>query len=129
MEETMRHMLRTLAREARHSLTPAEKDLWERLRDHRCSGLHFRRQEVIGPFRLDFYCHAVKLAVEVDGSIHQVESVQRCDSERQEILEQEFGICFLRVTNEDIRRRLEKVVTQIQMLANELISYSNTPTN
>ncbi len=125
----MRQMLRTLAREARHTPTPAEKDLWERLRDHRCGGLHFRRQDSVGPFRLDFYCRKVKLAVEVDGSIHQVESVQRRDTDRQQILEQEFGIRFLRVTNEDVRRRIEEVVAQIQTLAAKLVSYSDTPTD
>ncbi len=125
----MRQMLRTLAREARHTPTPAEKDLWERLRDHRCGGLHFRRQDSVGPFRLDFYCRKVKLAVEVDGSIHQVESVQRRDTDRQQILEQEIGICFLRVTNEDVRHRIEKVVAQIQTLATELISRPSIPTD
>ncbi len=129
MEETTRQMLRTLAREARHNPTPAENALWEKLRDHRCGGLHFRRQDIVGPFRLDFCCRKAKFAVEVDGSIHQVESIQRRDLDRQQILEQEFGICFLRVTNEDIRHRLEKVVAQIQTLATELISYSNAPSD
>ncbi len=123
MEEknNARLLLRTLAREARHSPTPMEKDLWERLRDHRCGGLHFRRQEVVGPFRLDFYCHAAKLAVEVDGSIHQIESVQQRDADRQQILEQEFGICFLRVTNEDVRHHIEEVVAQIGTVAAHIL--------
>jgi very-short-patch-repair endonuclease len=129
MEETMRQLLKTLAWEARHTPTPTEKDLWERLRNHRCGGLHFRRQEVVGPFRLDFYCHAAKLAIEVDGSIHQVESVQRRDTDRQRILEQEFGVCFLRVTNEDVRGQIEKVIAQIQTLATGILSYSNISTD
>ena len=122
----MRQMLMTLAREARRLTTPAENALWEKLRDHRCGGLHFRRQDIIGPFRLDFYCRKAKLAVEVDGRIHLVESVHRRDIDRQHILEQEFGICFLRVTNEDVWHRIEEVVAQIQTLATELIPYSST---
>ena len=117
MEESMRQTLQSLARQARHTPTPAENEIWQRLRDHRCHGLHFRRQDSIGPFRLDFYCRSIKLAVEVDGSVHQIESVQRRDTERQQILEDEFGICFLRTTNEDVRCRIETVITQISTLA------------
>ena len=129
MEETMRQTLLTLAHEARHKPTPAEDLLWERLRDHRCGGLHFRRQDIVGPFRLDFYCRKAKLAVEVDGSIHGVQSVQWRDTSRQQILEQEFSICFLRVTNSDVRYRLEEVVAQIQTLATEPASCSNAPSD
>ena len=116
MEEPMCQMLRTLARQARHTPIPAEKDLWERLRDHRCHGLHFRRQEIIGSFRLDFYCRSIKLGVEVDGSIHEVGSVQRRDTDRQQILEQEFGIQFLRVTNKEARQQTDAVLARILIL-------------
>ena len=116
-DNNTRQMLRTLARQARHTPTPAEKELWERLRDHRCHGLHFRRQDTVGPFRLDFYCRSLKLAVEVDGSVHEVESVQRRDADRQQILEQEFGICFVRLTNNDVRDHLEQIVDKIGAFA------------
>ncbi len=120
MEESMQQTLRTLARQARHTPTPAEKELWERLRDHRCHGLHFRRQDGVGPFRLNFYCRPLKLAVEVDGSIHEVGSVQRRDADRQQILEQEFGIRFLRVTNDEVRYQSENVIACIGALAAHL---------
>ncbi|MGI4788040.1 MAG: endonuclease domain-containing protein, partial [Janthinobacterium lividum] len=126
MENTMRQTLLTLAREARHRPTLAENDLWERLRDHRCEGLHFRRQEIIGPFRLDFYCRRVKLVVEVDGSIHETESVQRRDIDRQQILEQEFGIYFLRVTNEDVQDHIDAVIAQISKTASLLLPSAAT---
>ena len=122
-----RLLLRTLARQARYLPTPAEKELWERLRDHRCYGLHFRRQEIIGPFRLDFYCRSIKLAVEVDGSIHGVESVQRRDADRQQILEQEFGICFLRVTNDEVCCHAGSITAQIGTLAAHLLENQRRP--
>ena len=118
--ETTRQLLKVLAREARHTPTLAEKELWERLRDHRCHGLHFRRQDSIGPFRLDFYCRSIKLAVEVDGSIHESAAIQRRDSDRQQILEQEFGVCFLRVSNTDVLQDMGKVIIQICTLAAHL---------
>ena len=51
----------TLARQMRRQPTPAEAKLWQHLRAGRLSGLHFRRQQVIDGFIVDFYCHAVGL--------------------------------------------------------------------
>ena len=59
------------AQDMRRSMTPAEAPLWQRLRAGRLDGFHFRRQQVIGRFISDFYCHQVDLVVEVDGSVHQ----------------------------------------------------------
>ena len=56
------------AKELRHDMTPAEKILWEELRANRL-GVHFRRQQVIAGFIVDFYCHKSALVVEVDGDI------------------------------------------------------------
>ena len=52
------------------SETDAEKILWERLRNKQLLGLKFRRQHPINIFIVDFYCHKIKLVVEVDGKIH-----------------------------------------------------------
>jgi very-short-patch-repair endonuclease len=58
------------ARRFRRALTPPESRLWFCLRGHKLAGLKFRRQHPIGPYILDFYCAAAKLAVEVDGAVH-----------------------------------------------------------
>ena len=119
----VQEMLRALARLARREPTPAEKVLWEMLRDHRCGGLGFRRQTIVGPFRLDFYCPAKKLAVEVDGSIHQEPEVLKRDADRQNILEQEFGIRFVRVSNEDVLKHRSQTLKHIlttALLENDL---------
>ena len=92
---------------------PAERRLWELVRDHRCGGLGFRRQPLVGPFRPDFYCPAKKLAVEVDGGIHQEPEIIRWDQDRQRILEADFKIRFLRVTNEDVLKRPAETITAI----------------
>ena len=68
-----------MAREARREQTPAERAMWEMVRDHRC-GVHFRRQVVRRPFRLGFYCASRRSAVEGDGSIHNEPDVQRRDA-------------------------------------------------
>ena len=114
-EEAYQHrrMLWALARQARKEPTPAEWRLWEMVRDHRCGGLGFRRQPLVGPFRPDFYCPAKKFAVEVDGGIHQEPEVIRWDQDRQQILEADFKIRFLRVTNEDVLKRPAETITAI----------------
>ena len=56
------------ARELRRRMTTEEKALWQRLRANRLDGFHFRRQQVIDGFIVDFYCHAASLVVETDGA-------------------------------------------------------------
>jgi very-short-patch-repair endonuclease len=55
--------------ELRHNMTSAEKLLWQELRANKL-GVHFRRQQIIAGFIVDFYCHKADLVVEVDGDIH-----------------------------------------------------------
>jgi very-short-patch-repair endonuclease len=68
---------REFARLLRKHPTRAEELLWERLRGSRFSGAKFRRQVPFGPYVIDFYCHAAKLAVNPrtairgDGKQHQ----------------------------------------------------------
>jgi very-short-patch-repair endonuclease len=57
------------ARSLRRNLTQPEQTLWAMLRRNQM-GLHFRRQQALGPYILDFYCASTKLCVEVDGPIH-----------------------------------------------------------
>ena len=58
------------AKELRRQMTPEENILWQYLRANRLHGLHFRRQQIIDGFIADFYCHASRLVIEVDGKIH-----------------------------------------------------------
>jgi very-short-patch-repair endonuclease len=66
-------------------MSPPEVRLWVQLR-RQLQGLRFRRQHPIGPFVLDFYCDAVRLAVEVDGEHHALGSAPLHDLERDEWL-------------------------------------------
>jgi very-short-patch-repair endonuclease len=59
------------ARALRRIMSPAEVALWQILRT-RPLGLKFRHQHPAGPFVLDFYCAAKKLAVEIDGIAHEM---------------------------------------------------------
>jgi len=59
------------ARELRREPTPAERYPWTLLRDHRLLGLKFRRQQALHGFIVDFYCPALKLIIELEGSPHE----------------------------------------------------------
>jgi len=61
------------SKELRREMTPAEKILWKELRTNKLSGLHFRRQQIIDRFIVDFYCHQHELVVEVDGDVHDMQ--------------------------------------------------------
>jgi len=72
-----------LARELRRNTTPAEKILWKELRANKL-GVHFRRQQVIQGFIVDFYCHRAGLVIEVDGDIHDLQKEE--DERREKVL-------------------------------------------
>jgi very-short-patch-repair endonuclease len=99
------------ANQLRQSLTPAERILWDRLRDRRLSGLKFRRQHPIGAFIVDFYCPAARLAIEIDGGIH-LEQVE-ADALRTQELEAQ-GYQILRFTNNQVASDLESLLAAIQ---------------
>ena len=92
-------------------MTASERLLWARLRGNRIAGCHFRRQHVLCGFIADFYCHRIKLVIEVDGGIHE-EYLER-DHIRDEILRSE-GYFVLRYTNERVEQDLEGVVQEIK---------------
>ncbi len=100
------------AEELRNNPTEAEQLLWNYLRQNEL-GIKFRRQHPTSMYVLDFYVHAVKLAIEIDGSIHALDDVKRNDIERQKYLES-LGIKFLRFSNEEVFKNLDKVIDKIK---------------
>jgi cyclase len=106
------------ARELRENMTQAELVLWEYLRQHPL-GFKFRRQHPVGIYIVDFYCHKLKLVIEVDGSVHGEKEVREADAERQRQLELD-GLKVIRFTNEEILKTKETVIEKINLLTNEL---------
>ncbi len=104
------------ARELRRCMTPEECLVWEHLRGHRLDGLHFRRQQVIDGFIVDFYCHALGLIVELDGGVHQRQASY--DAERDRILARR-GLRVLRIPNQHVTADIEAVLRRIAAAARE----------
>lgn len=91
--------------------TPAEAVLWNYLRT-KPYGYKFRRQHPIGPFIADFYAHAAKLVIEVDGSIHNTKEVALLDKSKQWSIEKE-RVKVLRFKNEDVINNIASVISTI----------------
>ena len=106
------------ARELRNNATHAEQLLWEYLKT-KPFGFKFRRQHPYSLYILDFYCHSLKLVIEVDGGIHDKEEVKENDKVRQHSLEND-GLRVLRFTNEEVIETLKKVVETIENLITSL---------
>ena len=112
------------AQRLRRDQTPAEKRLWAQLRAGRLHGFHFRRQQVIAGFIVDFYCHAAGLVVEVDGGVH--EGQEAYDAERDQALA-EHGLYVLRISHDAVVHHLTGVLDQIAALVTERVNLSPGP--
>jgi very-short-patch-repair endonuclease len=100
------------ARKLRKNQTDAEKLLWSILRARQLLSLKFRRQQPVGPYILDFYCHDYKLCIELDGGQHYTTQGQQNDKDRMAFLAQ-HGIHVLRFSNLDALKNLEAVLLRI----------------
>lgn len=85
-------------RELRQRKTEAERIAWHLLRDRRVLGLKFRRQFPIEDYVVDFYCFELRLAIELDGSIHAQPRQMRKDAAKDASLKR-LGIRVLRLPN------------------------------
>lgn len=110
-----------LAADMRKNPTPSENVLWKHLKKFRREGFTFRRQHPIDIFIADFYCHKIKLLIEVDGEIHFDSAAQEHDDGRTGELER-FGIKVIRFSNDQVMENHELVINKIKTLINELSS-------
>ena len=118
MEREKRHRLPPKRSERANNLrfdsTFPERLLWSRLRNKRLAGLKFRRQHVIEPFVVVFYCAEAQLVVELDGRSHEGRS--ESDQRRSASLEQQ-GLRVVRFSNDDVLDDVDAVAEMIARLA------------
>ena len=103
------------AKELRRNMTNAEKILWQQVRASKL-GWHFRRQQIIHGFIVDFYCHQKSLIIEVDGEIHQHQIEE--DRQRENALK-EYGFKIIRFQNHEVERNLPQVLAKIRQFCSE----------
>ena len=108
---TYNPILKDLARQLRKNSTLAEVLLWQNIKG-KSYGYEFHRQVPIDEFIVDFYCHELRLAIEIDDNTHDYNYNK--DEERQKILEG-FGISFLRFGDQDVKRNINDVLRAIEI--------------
>ena len=96
----------------RKEQTLAEKILWRKLRNNK-QGFKWRRQHPIDMYIVDFYCPKVKLAVELDGSVHNSQENREYDSNRTNYLQSKY-IHLIRFWNSDVEKNTKRVLEKIQ---------------
>jgi len=105
------HLIFQKAEELRNRSTSAEEILWKHIHINQWR-LKFRRQHPIWNYVADFYCHGIRLVIELDGGIHEEEEVKRNDETRENHLK-ELGLTVLRFKNEDVYNNINAVLEKI----------------
>ena len=108
----------THARRLRRALSLPEGLLWQRLRG-RAGGAKFRRQHPFGPYVIDFYCAAAKLAIEVDGEAHDRGRRPEHDKTREHYL-RAGGLKVLRISAAEVLADPDAVADSIVRAASPL---------
>jgi very-short-patch-repair endonuclease len=112
----MQYIKKIFARSLRKEQTPEEVIVWELLRNRKFMNLKFRRQHDIEGFIVDFYCHDLKLAIEIDGRVH--EKQKEYDELRQELIASK-GINFIRLTNDEINLDVNILLEKIRNIGTD----------
>jgi len=99
------------ARYLRRNQTEAENLLWQRLRSNSLN-VKFRRQHPMGDFVLDFYCPRIRLAIEVDGGVHDSADQEEYDRFRQRLIE-DHEVAFLRFSNVEVLKQIWGVIDRV----------------
>ena len=114
------------AKAMRENMTPAEKAVWELLRSNKILSLRFKAQHPIDIFVADFYCHQLKLVIEIDGGIHKSSDQKEYDIGRGAELEH-WGIKVIRFTNEEVENNITHIQNEIERICAERQSELQSP--
>ena len=115
------------ARNLRRNMTDAERKLWNALRNNQ-AGVKFRRQVPFGRYILDFYCHHLKLNIELDGSQHLMEEHLKKDKIRDQWL-QENGVEVVRFASGDAMRNIDGIGEAILEKIKKLLEKETPPSS
>jgi very-short-patch-repair endonuclease len=115
--------LRKKARDLRNRMTTAEIILWSRIRSRQLYGYKFRRQQPVLDFIVDFYCHELKLIIEVDGEIHSLPEIKESDRHRDKMLK-DNGYHIIHFSNHEIETNLNHSLSKLKSVISAFLSPS-----
>ena len=104
--------LKKRAQYLRKNSTLSEVLLWNQLKGRQMMGYDFHRQKPLDSYIVDFFCSELMLAIEIDGSSHELEGAYERDQRRQQKLEN-MGISFLRFDDLMVKRDMDGVLEAI----------------
>lgn len=111
--------LKILAKELRKQRILSEVILWKVIKGKSLK-VEFHRQVPMLEFIVDFYCHELKLVIEIDCSSHQYDESFKDDMMRQQLIEN-YGVTFIRFLDSDVKNNLENVLKEICVKIDELM--------
>ena len=112
------------AEELRNQCTWEEEIVWGYLSGNKL-GVKFRRQHPLLFYVADFYCHQLKLVIEIDGGIHRSKGQKEYDMGREAALEC-FDISVIRFTNDEVENDIERIRKEIESACQRLYSVSKS---
>jgi very-short-patch-repair endonuclease len=107
-------LMKNRRRQLRNSPTEAELMLWKVINKSQL-GYRFTRQYSVGGYVLDFFCPVKRLAIEVDGSIHDGKGSKIYDEYRSKWLNG-ANIVVVRFRNCEIENNMKSVVEKIKFM-------------
>lgn len=118
--------LKEYARQLRKNSTLAEVLLWQNIKQ-KALGVQFHRQVPLLDYIVDFYCHELQLAIEIDGNSHEYK--YDADAKRQGLLE-ERGVQFIRFSDNDVKKNMFSVGLSLEEAVRKKLKLrvsNNTP--
>lgn len=116
-------LLRAKARALRKNSTLSEVLLWSELKNRQLLGVQFHRQVPMLDYIVDFYCHELKLVIEVNGNSHEYKVSY--DKKRQRRIET-YGVTFLNFDDLDVKRNMGYVMNEIWHKVDEMKKRSSS---
>ena len=113
MKITYEKYLKQYARALRNNPTHSEAKLWRYLKGDAFYGYDFHRQKPIGKYIVDFYCHALRLVIEIDGVTHNEQAIIEKDKIRDVYLES-LGLYVMRMDAYKIIYDIENIIGEIE---------------
>ena len=104
--------LKELARQLQNNATKAEIRLWQYLKRDQM-GYDFHRQKPIGNYIADFYCHDLRLVIEIDGYSHSFEEVATKDLLKESAFEK-MELTVIRFDDRDVMDSIDSVLKGIE---------------
>lgn len=117
--------IKEVCRKLRQNNTPAEKLFWKTVRNRQIKRYKFNRQypiifeidDIKRFFVADFYCHQLRLVIEIDGGIHKT---QKDYDELRSVIINKLGMQVYRFSNKEVLNEIDVVIRKLEAIIEQL---------